>query len=81
MSNVLRLLNGLVETIVSLHQAKVHAGNDQEKAQSERNSHSKNPGKKDQIDNQVLILRKKNVLTASFTGHCLLLHFNTYNPP
>ena len=35
---------------------KVHEGNDLEKAQSERNSHSKNRGGKNQIDNKVLYL-------------------------
>ena len=34
---------------------KVQVGNDQEKAQSEKDFHSKNPGGKKQINNQVLI--------------------------
>ena len=34
---------------------KVQKGNDQEKAQSEKESHSKNRGGKNQINNQVLI--------------------------
>ena len=37
---------------------KVQVGKDQEKAQSERNSHSKNRGGKNQIDYLVLILRE-----------------------
>ena len=47
---------------------KVQIGNDQEKAQSERNSHSKNSkkgGGKTQIDNKVLILRKHIVSRVS----------------
>ena len=35
---------------------KVQVGNDQEKAQSERNSHSENRGGKKQIDNKVRYL-------------------------
>ena len=34
---------------------KVQVGNDQEKAQSEKDSHSKNRGGKNQTNNQVLI--------------------------
>ena len=51
MSNVSRLLNGLVKKYFFCIKKKVQAGNDQEKAKSKRNSHSKNRGGKDQIDN------------------------------
>ena len=34
---------------------EVHVGKDQEKAQSEKDSHSKNRGGKNQTNNQVLI--------------------------
>ena len=54
-------------SILSVHSTKyiLQAGNDQEKARSERNSHSKNRGGKNLIDNWVLILRKHNVSRAS----------------
>ena len=38
---------------------KVQVGNDQEKAQSEKNSHSKNRGRKKQTNNKVLIITMK----------------------
>ena len=37
------------------HMEKVQVGKDQEKAQSEKDSHSKNQGGKNQTNNQVLI--------------------------
>ena len=38
-----------------MNQKKVQVGKDQEKAQSEKDSHSKNRGGKNQTNNQVLI--------------------------
>ena len=43
----------------------VKVGNDQEMAQSERNSHSKNRGGKNRINSQVRILRKHRKLSIS----------------
>ena len=43
----------------------VQVGNDHEKAQSERNSHSKNRDGKNQTDNKVLIFRKDIVSRES----------------
>ena len=40
---------------MSIYGKKVQVGKDQEKAQSERDSHSKNRGGKNQTNNQVLI--------------------------
>ena len=45
---------GMGHTEVVMHQ-KVQVGKDQEKAQSEKDSHSKNRGGKNQTNNQVLI--------------------------
>ena len=61
---------------------KVKVGNDQEMARSERNFHSKNPGgKKNLINNQVLILRKHIVRRMSsffpIGGHSTI---QTYSP-
>ena len=54
-----------ISTSISNCKKKVQIGNDQEKAQSERNSHSKNRGGKNFIDNEVLILRKHIVSQVS----------------
>ena len=41
-----RIARGVGEDYVSLHHGKVQVGKDQEKAQSEKDSHSKNRGGK-----------------------------------
>ena len=48
-----------------LHTKKVQVGKDQEKAQSERDFHSKNRGGKKQTNNQVLITMKHIVSRMS----------------
>ena len=44
------------ELQIAVNNEKVQVGKDQEKAQSEKDSHSKNLGGKNQTNNQVLIL-------------------------
>ena len=53
-ANVTGLAIGSIETVTG---KKITVGNDQEMLQSERNSHSKNRGGKNFIDNRVLSIR------------------------
>ena len=45
----------LIDFLSVTYEKKVQVGKDQEKAQSEKDSHSKNQGGKKQTNNQVLI--------------------------